>query len=69
MPQGKRWTVAEETCLAKAYLNATMDPERVTYKTGDDFSKELIEKYKVFSPEYAKTVVSTTDLTRLSLKS
>ena len=69
MPQGKRWTVAEETCLAKAYLNSTMDPEMVTCKTGDDFSKELIEKYKVFSPEYAKTVVSTTDLTRLSLKS
>ena len=59
----------EETCLAKAYLNATMDSDRGTDKTGDDFSKELIEKYKVFSPEYAKTVVSTTDLTRLSLKS
>ena len=54
MPQGKRWTVAEETCLAKAYLNATMDSERGTDKTGDDFSKELIEKYKVFSPEYAE---------------
>ena len=23
MPQGKRWTLAEDTCLAKAYLAAT----------------------------------------------
>ena len=40
-------------------MNATMDPERGTDQTGDDFNKGLIEKYKVFSPEYGmlKTVV------------
>jgi hypothetical protein len=54
MPQGKRWTLAEETCLAKAYLAATMNPYRGTDQTGDDFNKGLIEKYKGLSPEYAE---------------
>jgi hypothetical protein len=29
MPLGKRWNLAEETILAKAYLAATQNQERV----------------------------------------
>jgi hypothetical protein len=51
MPKGKRWTLAEETSLAKAFLAATQNPFHGTDQTADAFQKDMIEKFKGFSPE------------------
>jgi hypothetical protein len=54
MPQGKRWAFAEETSLAKAFLAATQNPFHATDQTADAFQKDVIEKFKGFSPELPK---------------
>jgi hypothetical protein len=55
MPQGKRWSLAEETVLAKAYLSATQNPYRGTDQTSEDFQQDLVAKFRAFCPEYAET--------------
>jgi hypothetical protein len=51
MAKGKRWTLTEETCLAKALLAATENPFRGADQTYDDFTRDLINNVKVFSPQ------------------
>jgi D-alanyl-D-alanine dipeptidase len=53
MPQGKHWSLAEETVLAKAYLSATQNPYRGTDQTSDDFQQDLVAKFRALCPEYA----------------
>jgi hypothetical protein len=54
MPLGKRWNLAEETILAKAYLAATQNPFKGADQTAIAFQNDLFEKFKSFSPENAK---------------
>lgn len=51
MPLGKRWNLAEETILAKAYLAATQNPFKGADQTAVAFQNDLFEKFKSFSPE------------------
>jgi hypothetical protein len=54
MPLGKRWNLAEETILAKAYLAATQNPFKGADQTAITFQNDLFEKFKSFSPENAE---------------
>jgi hypothetical protein len=54
MPLGKRWNLAEETILAKAYLAATQNPFKGADQTAIAFQNDLFDKFKSFSPEDAE---------------